>query len=82
MYTHIDSLFPCERPRAMGATGIYIRILLAELQLKSRHPVNAYLAFDAEATAPAIVYAAKLEGSAGRLQRPRGCKSPLIPSRR
>ena len=87
MYVYMTRFFPASGPEQRlyrkGATGIYIRILLAELQLKSRRPVHAYLAFDAEATASAIVYTAELGGSAGRLKKtPRGCKSPLIVSRR
>ena len=66
-------VFPASGPEQClyrkGATGIYIRILLAELQLKSRRPVHAYLAFDAEATASTIVYTAELGGSAGRLKK-------------
>ena len=73
--------FPASGPEQClyrkGATGIYIRILLAELQLKSRRPVHAYLAFDAEATASTIVYTAKLKGSAGQIN----CRKDASPRR-
>ena len=78
---YMTRFFPASGPERRlyrkRATGIYVRILLAELQLKSRRPVHAYLAFDAEATASAIVHAAKLEGSACRIK----CREDASPRR-